>query len=164
MSTDDNNYNMCANCGKGEEDSISLKSCTACKMVKYCSRDCQKAHRSQHKKECKKRAAELHDEALFKQPLKNEDCPICSMCLPSLHTGQRYMTCCGKVICSGCIYAGSKMDGNADQLCPFCRTPAATSDEEIIDQLKKRVEMGDAIAIYNLGGFYFEGNIRMLLL
>ena len=39
----------CANCGKAESDAINLKRCTACKMVKYCSRDCQVAHRPKHK-------------------------------------------------------------------------------------------------------------------
>ena len=77
MNTTDN-PTTCANCGKGEEsESVALKNCVACKMVKYCSRDCQKAHRSQHKKECRERAAELHDESLFKQPPLPEDCPIC---------------------------------------------------------------------------------------
>ena len=94
----------CANCGKGEEESVKLKSCTACKLVKYCSRDCQIAHRSQHKKECRRRAAELYDAKLFKQPPQKDDCPICFIRLPSLDsTGWRYMTCCGKVICSGCF-------------------------------------------------------------
>ena len=46
-------------------------------MVQYCSAACQKAHRPQHKRVCKKRAAEIFDEALFKQPPLNEDCPIC---------------------------------------------------------------------------------------
>src|SRR5210317_1751490 len=130
MSTDNNNFSMCANCGKGEEESVALKNCVACKMVKYCSRDCQKAHRSQHKKECRRRAAELHDEALFKQPPPLEDCPICFLWLPSLHSGHRYNACCGKRICSGCVYAGALVGD--DQLCPFCRTPAPISDEEIM--------------------------------
>ena len=30
---------LCANCGKGEEESHKLKSCTACKLVKYCNRE-----------------------------------------------------------------------------------------------------------------------------
>src|SRR6056300_476560 len=63
------------NCGKGE--GCQLKKCSACKMVQYCSVDCQKAHRPQHKRECKKRAAEIFDKDLFKQPPQKEDCPIC---------------------------------------------------------------------------------------
>jgi hypothetical protein len=53
----------CAGCKGGD----GLKTCTACKLVKYCSVACQKSHRPKHKQECKKRAAELHDEALFKE-------------------------------------------------------------------------------------------------
>ena len=63
----ENNLSVCANCGKGEEESANLKSCAACKLVKYCVRDCQATHRPQHKKACKKRAAEIYDEKLFKR-------------------------------------------------------------------------------------------------
>lgn len=94
MSTagDNNNDNVsdiCANCGKGEDSSGSLKACAACKLVKYCNRECQIAHRSQHKKECKKRAVELHDEKLFESPpLEYEDCPICLLrCLIFIQVG-----------------------------------------------------------------------------
>ena len=95
---------ICANCGKGEESSGDLKACTACKMVKYCNRDCQIAHRSQHKKACKKRATELYDKALFKEPPWEEDCPICFLPLPSADQ-VTFESCCGKYICDGCIYA-----------------------------------------------------------
>ena len=78
----------CAACGN--EGGDSLKACTACHMVKYCNRDCQIAHRPQHKTECKKRAAELRDVALFKQPPRRGDCEICFLPLPTLHTGMRY--------------------------------------------------------------------------
>ena len=57
----------CANCGKAEVDDVKLKLC-ACNLVKYCSVSCQKNHRSQHKKACKKRLAELRDDKLFRQP------------------------------------------------------------------------------------------------
>ena len=160
MSSTDSNYLLlCANCGKGEEDIATLKACGACKLVKYCSRDCQKAHRPQHKKECRKRAAELHDEALFKQPPLPEDCPICFLTLPSHQTGKRYKTCCGKIICSGCIHAVQIMrpDSHDIPICPFCRTPTPMSDEDIMDMLKKRMEVDDAQAIYRLGCHYSEG-------
>ena len=55
----------CANCGKESGDAVKLKNCTACYLVKYCGVDCQKIHRKQHKKACKKRAAELKDEKLY---------------------------------------------------------------------------------------------------
>ena len=50
----------CASCGK---QSDALKTCTACKSVKYCGRDCQTAHRKAHRKACKNRARELAEEA-----------------------------------------------------------------------------------------------------
>ena len=160
-SNDDVNNNICANCGKGEEEGHKLKKCNACMMVKYCSRECQIAHRPQHKKECKKRAAELHDEKLFKQPPPQYgDCPICCIRVPSLDKGWRYMACCGKVICSGCIYAPRYNDkGNKvnNETCPFCRKPHPIEDMETNKRLKKRVEAGDAQAIYSVGGYHRVG-------
>ena len=150
----------CANCGKGGEG-CDLKICTACKMVKYCHRDCQIAHRPQHKKACKKRAAELHDDALFREPPPQYgDCPICFLRMPTLESGQRYMSCCGKTICGGCCHADVyDNQGNviADEKCPFCRTPFAASDAEIIRRLKKRTEVGDAHAFLMMGSHYGRG-------
>ena len=109
--TDTGTLTLCANCGKGEENSSDLKACTACKLVKYCNRDCQIAHRPQHKKVCKKRAKEIaeeerllrqhakdaitdgskksndsvtiiSDDELFKDPPPREECPICTITLP----------------------------------------------------------------------------------
>ena len=157
IDADDIIISLCANCGEGEENADSLKACTACKMVKYCNRDCQIAHRPQHKKACKKRAAELRDEKLFKQPPPAEDCDICMLPLPSLRTGYKYRSCCGREICSGCIHAVAKRDGGVG-ICPFCRSPGPTSIEEMIEQMKKRMKIGDAAAIYNLGVCYSHGS------
>jgi len=157
---DNEDISTCVNCGKEGDDINKLKSCTACKLVKYCSRECQIAHRPQHKKECRKRAAELHDKELFKQPPPAEDCSICFLRIPTLRSGYKYMSCCGKVICCGCCYAplydnqGNKVD---NQKCPFCRTPSPKSIEEENERLKKRMEVGDPIAMYNLGVCYGKG-------
>ena len=148
---------ICANCGKGEEESGNLKTCTACKLVKYCNRECQITHRSQHKKECKKREAELHDEKLFKQPPQlKEDCPICFLRLPHFGKAKVYMACCGKYVCDGCMHAVQK---RADNLCPYCRAAAPNDETEhlMAERYLKRMELNDAIGICNLAGFYRDG-------
>jgi len=153
----------CVNCGKGgkgNSDGIQLKTCTACKIVKYCSRECQIAHRPQHKKECKKRAAALHDEKLFKQPPQLDDCPICMIPLPTLETGSTYFTCCGKVICCGCVHANAQL--TVDMKCAFCRTPDPMDNGNIIlDMINKRVAVNEPRAIYHLGTNYDNGRLGL---
>ena len=108
----------------------------------------------------KKRADEIHDEVLFRPPPKKEECPICLLRLPSLNEGSSYYSCCGKIVCNGCHCAPVYDDlGNTvDEIkCPFCRTPAAASDEECMERMKKRAELGDAEAIYSFGVYYCKG-------
>ncbi|KAL7533027.1 hypothetical protein ACHAXR_004996 [Thalassiosira sp. AJA248-18] len=157
MSAVDNNMSTCAACGK---DGDGLKACTACKLVKYCNVTCQKAHRPNHKKVCKKRAAEIFHEALFKTPPPNEDCPICYLRLPLNLIETKYQPCCGKIICCGCINADIITRESADWSCPFCRDPSSTAlaVDAIIERLNKRVEVGDVNAMCNLGSQYFRGD------
>ena len=104
-----------------------------------------------------------HDEKLFKQPPPNEDCPICFLRLPTFRMGRRYMTCCGKSICSGCSYApiyddqGNKVDVDKQNQCQFCRTLAPYTMKEAIERERNRMEVNDAEAIYNLGCYYQVG-------
>ena len=158
----------CANCGK--EGSDVNNTCNKCKQLRYCNAACKKKHRHKHKKQCEEhqrlaaeRAAEIHDIELFKQPPPAEDCPICFLLLPTLTSGRRYKTCCGKTICSGCSYApvyddqGNEVDIIKQNECAFCRVVAPISDEEINEMRKKRLEVGDARAIYNIGCDYRDG-------
>ena len=163
MATEHHTIRTCANCGKGEENSIDLKACSACKLVKYCSRDCQVAHRPLHKKACKKRAAELHDEALFKEHTPCEDCPICFLPLPLETAKTTFESCCGKVICNGCIHAMIEEAHRRGEigLCPFCRKPNPTSEEEAVERTKKLMEVNNADAFYLLGGYYGRGIMGM---
>jgi len=158
-----NNIPVCANCSKEGANNI----CNKCQSVKYCNAVCKKVHKKKHKKDCEEyvrlaaeRAAELHDEKLFKQPPSpHGDCPICFLLLPSLPTGRKYKSCCGKVICSGCAHApvyddqGNEVD---NRNCPFCRTSKPTK-EEMIEMEMERVEMNDAHAIGKQGYHYAEG-------
>jgi hypothetical protein len=63
---------------------VSLKACNSCMSVRYCNAICQHKHWPKHKAACKLRAAEIRDEALFKDPPSKEDCPICFLPMPTL--------------------------------------------------------------------------------
>ena len=98
------------------------------------------------------------DEELFKQPPPKEDCPLCFLPQPELKSGLRYMACCGKNICSGCIYAVIRTRNTDVPLCPFCRIPVPTTQTEVDKRGKKRIKAGvDAEAIYNHGIDYRDG-------
>jgi tetratricopeptide (TPR) repeat protein len=144
----------CASCGTPECDDTTLKKCTACKSVRYCGVKCQKNHRPQHKRACKKRAAELRDELLFKQLESSHlgDCPICMIPLPLDPEKSTMSSCCSKVVCSGCYYANKKREWQAKlvEKCPFCREPSPT-EEEIEENRIKRIEANDPVAIQQQG-------------
>ena len=72
-----------------------------------------------------------------------------------------YYSCCGKHICSGCMYSFRK-SGN-DNKCPFCNSDRADiTDEEEAAQIMKRVEANDAGAMYEMGAYYHQGRGGLL--
>ena len=177
----------CAECG--EEGVASLKTCLSCRLVRYCNADCQKKHWPKHKKTCKLRAAELRDEALFKDPPDKEDCPICFLPMPArllssaslsdatissvpiydfaiaheelgiLGTAE-YYPCCGKSICKGCVHSFRK-SGN-DVKCPFCNSDRVSKTvEERVEEMMKRVEANDPASICMLADSYYHGRLGL---
>jgi len=82
-----------------------------------------------------------------------DDCPVCLSKLPSTNCLQ-YQPCCGKVLCIACIKSiyithieddkerarAGKARKDTPPLCPFCRIPVATSAEESVQRLKRRVD------------------------
>ena len=151
--TDTNTLTICAACGK-DGDGESMNACNKCDLVQYCNAACKKKHKSKHKKSCKKRAAELYDEELFKEPPSREECPICMLPFPIGSWVVTFYSCCGKRICDGCVHTIEE-SGEKD-LCPFCRTPPANSDRDEVERTEKLMEKGNAYAFYHLGGFYFN--------
>ena len=182
-------HSCCAECGKeeGGDAGVNLKTCASCKLVKYCNAKCQRNHWATHKKTCKQRAAELRDEALFKDPPPKEDCQICFLpmtmkiiCCASLPLAtissvpiddfaktkvnlanedmEQYFTCCGKSICRGCFYSIIVSNFEVAAKCPFCNADQANKTvEERVEELSKRVEALDAGAICQLGSWYYHG-------
>ncbi|EJK74510.1 hypothetical protein THAOC_03807, partial [Thalassiosira oceanica] len=151
----------CANCGKPESDTVTLKKCNACRLVKYCSVDCQKAHRKQHKKACKQRAEELKDEELFSRGHERPEgdfCPICTLPIPLPMDDHSLLSlCCMERTCHGCAFA-AKERGMSN--CPFCRTPYPdpdNSDADTLAMVQARVLKKDPVAIHSLGKVYWHG-------
>jgi TPR repeat protein len=145
----------------------------------------QRNHWLKHKKECKLRAAELRDEALFKDPPANEDCPICFLPMPinliccvtlppatilsvPIHdfaianeelanmNMEQFYPCCGKTICKGCAYSFIESGNNGK--CPFCNSDRGNkTDEQNVEDIRMRAEANDANSICLLANMYHRG-------
>ncbi len=158
----------CASCGitNLRNNQVKLKTCAACKSVQYCSNRCQKDHRPQHKKFCKRRAVKIYDEKLFQQPdgTYEGDCPICFLPIPIDPEDSTRMFCCLKLVCNGCQYAYQKQEAEEGKAssCPFCRQPRSfpQTDDVVETDLVKRIEANDAVAMREMGiKRYHEGNL-----
>ncbi len=145
----------CALCGIAEVDDIKLKECSDCDLVRYCSDECQREHKSQHEEACKERAAKLRDELLFKQPESShlDDCLICMIPLQLERHKSTTTSCCSKTICLGCDYANLVREEEASLVtsCLFCRTTFPITDEEEDKLRMKRVEVNDPDALMDQG-------------
>ena len=169
-------------------EGVSLKVCKACMLARYCSPACQKKHWPEHKKDCKQRAAELRDEALFKDPPAKEECPICFLPIPfqllscmtlppatimsvPIHdfaianealVNMNMETAQYYTCCGKRVCHGCTysfiMSGNFDK-CPFCNSEfMGKTCEKRVQDMMKRVDANDAGAMCQLGCYYYNGN------
>ena len=167
--------------------------CKSCMLVKYCNPTCQRNHWPKHKKPCKQCAAELRDEALFKDPRPKEDCPICFLPMPGklinsfllppatissvpiydfakankrfaqMET-EEYFTCCGKCICKGCVHSlptGLVTMESVHIVILTADRVGKTDEEMLVEEILKRVEANDAVAMGMLGSYYYHGELGL---
>ena len=104
------------------------------------------------------------------------DFPICFVVLPIEVDKSEYKSCCGSVICNGCIIAqrrsiaGLKNFGKREDcefealcilgstICPFCRSPDSRGNDELFQRLKQRIDKhSDSLAMVILGQQYKLG-------
>ena len=154
-----NNISSCASCGQGGP----LKYCTNCRMVRYCSKACQKANWGTHKNSCLKRSASLYSEReanLFKT-VDNLVCCICAVPMPQNVVAIMWIPCCGRLYCSGCFYHHNASAAVAGSVCtcPFCRAPHTSSSEEGKQMVLKRAQTGDEYAYLTLGTACSRGSL-----
>jgi hypothetical protein len=82
----------------------------------------------------------------------------CAICLDALPVeGQTFYACCCKSICTVCHGKCRQHD----ERCPLCRTPAPTSAAEVLRQLQKHMDMGNAEAQTMLGDYYNDGDMGL---
>ena len=91
---------------------------------------------------------------------------FCTICfLPIEHPSSQHSkmnVCCMKRVCNGCILAASQRGIN--DKCPFCRTllPHDNDDASGLAMIQKRVDKGDADAMYHLGEhYYYHGRLGL---
>jgi tetratricopeptide (TPR) repeat protein len=156
MSADAAYSSCCASCGIAEV----VVPCDDCDLVRYCGDECQNNHKLQHEEACKKRATELREELLFKQPESSHhgDCPICSLPLPLDKSKGTIYHCCCKVICKGCDITNQmrQFEQRLAISCPFCRKPAPETKEEGDKLVMKRIEANDPVALWQEGGLQYK--------
>jgi len=153
----DTTSSCCASCGVAEVDDVKLKECDVCDLVRYCSVGCEQEDKLQHEQGCKKRAAELRDELLFKVPESSHvgECPICMMPLPLDLSKSVTKVCCSITICDGCNYANHKREFEERRdrpTCPFCRKPAPRKGTGELEKCSRdRIEANDPVATVQEG-------------
>ena len=159
---------LCASCGKS---SNTLKYCNGCKCVWYCDKDCQMRHRREHKNDCKliekelaKRGGKLRlgterDLGPLPELSPREECQICMRAMPLHEKLLFYFPCCGKTVCGGCEYQHEmkRREQVVPPSCAFCRTAQVESAEEDLARTRKRAELKDPHAVYNMAVAYGTG-------
>ena len=110
------------------------------------------------------------DDKLFADPPPNEDCPICMLPIPfstnhdhSSEVSVAFQSCCGKMICTGCIVASAERmkQGTLKIWCPYCRSPINWMSKGLIKRLEKRMKSKNADSFYCLGNRYYKGDLGL---
>ena len=100
--------------------------------------------------------AEVADNDLYAPIPPKEDCPICFVPLPLRNNESCYMSCCGEVLCFGCIH--SSQANRLKYQCAFCRQPFTCDDDIVNARLRKRMEhYQDPKAFIQMAHNYYLG-------
>ena len=104
----------------------------------------------------------ISDEDLFKMPSPKDDCAICSLRLPLEEELCSYQPCCGQMLCGACLSDMiANTPGVSQQLCPFCREPEDRLLREVVERFKRRADLNDPWACFNLGCKYNRGTMGL---
>ncbi len=166
---------------EAEVDNIKLEDCGGCGLVKYCGDNCRGEHRHWHVQLHDNKLFRHPDGS------HRGECPNCFLSMPLDPTKSTFYSCCSKTICDGCDYAHYKSSGgNSCPFCREpapehdqewekrmmkrikANDPNALRQmglirfnegdyDSAVKYLTKAAELGDAVAHYNLGIMYRDG-------
>ncbi len=111
----------CSNCAAHEGLTVKLKPCSRCKLVRYCSVECQRQHwrAGEHRRFCVAVGDRVPQELAPKRLNATADKDDCPVCMEPLTSAKKTILACGHVLHLKClkdILALTK-----SQLCPVCR-------------------------------------------
>ena len=91
---------------------------------------------------------------------EGDACTICFLLIePPIGEHAKVHFCCTKRVCNGCILAAQQR--GIFGKCPFCRTPHPADEASQLAMIQKRVDKGDAVAIYHLGQKHYHGSLGL---
>ncbi len=147
---------MCfASCGKAQVDDVKLKACAWLSVIVALTLTVRKIIVCSTKRYARKRAAEIRDDRLFRQPDESYlgECPICCLPLPLEMKKATLMSCCCKRICIGCDHANKQREREEGLVhkCVFCREPIPKTQEQMEQNEMKRIKANDPYVLCKLG-------------
>ena len=102
----------------------------------------------------------------WKRP-EREECPICFIMMPIDARERTFRSCCGVVICNGCIVSQgiSSLEGEGNEndpideatTCPFCRSTQPPDDRCGFEEAMELAKNGRPQAIAYIGRITFDG-------
>ena len=130
----------CAHCERHEP---TLSSCSRCSLVKYCGRNCQRAHWKKHKPLCISKADRVPQPAksssrpfcAHKSASQDEECAICLDPLLA-EDGTTLALPCGHVFHGSCV-EGLRAHGVA-KVCPLCRGDLLAGPDQLFEEGTRR--------------------------
>lgn len=114
-----------APCDKCNKENAHLR-CSSCKIVYYCTAECQKKHWKTHKLQCKesmKKGQEAEEEAkrleYFSKKYDEKLEDGCSICYEPVKSSEKLQLPCHHIFCASCM--GNYSRNTIELKCPLCR-------------------------------------------
>ena len=125
----------------GSGDASKLSVCARCGLVRYCSKNCQKAHwKANHKHHCvaktdrapqKKKALSSQKES-SSAPKAGHSVGECSICLDSMKVSSTTTLACSHTFHAACVAELRKF--GVKQACPLCRSSLLPGPEKAFEE------------------------------